>query len=185
MSTFEVIATITAALTLLVNIILFVIVVHQLRAARAQLADSRDSTVKDHERRKKQATLDYHAMTIEKRNSLAAALPYDRDAKAIAHMTRRLGQQNSPKVNQVVEYLDLFENLATGVRTDIFDIEVIEGIATGQIQALARNYRPWIEQRRIFYDSPKLYCELFALAEELSERYPAYLDETAKRQGAI
>lgn len=156
------------------NVVLFVVLVIQLSALRAQIKDARNATALDHARRKKQATIDFYIMTTERRSELAHLLPYDRDFEGIARHIAKIGQANTRVVRATAEYLDLFETLATGVRTDVFDLEVIEGIATGQIRDMAKAYQPWIAQRRKHVGSETLYAELTALARALESRARDY-----------
>jgi hypothetical protein len=65
--------------------------------------------------------------------------------------------------------LNLFELLATGVRTDVFDLLVVERAAGGRILGIASNYRPWIEQRRKLLHAPRLYQEIEWLAEQVEK----------------
>jgi hypothetical protein len=82
----------------------------------------------------------------------------------------------------VTEYLSLFELLATGVNTDVFDLGTIERVAGGRVRSIAKNYRPWIDQRRRQFDSPLLYEEIEQLGETLEDRHAIRIEEARARQ---
>ena len=148
MTQFEQWTLVSAFAGLLVNVILLLAAVWQLRALGKQVGHASTATNQDHERRRKQATIDFYASTLQKRSEFRTILPYDRDSASILNLLEQANSENNQLGKAITEYLNLFELLATGVRTDVFDFSVIERAAGGRIVAIARNYRPWIEQRR-------------------------------------
>jgi len=163
---------------------------NQVEIGRAQNEAGLRAVELDHQRRRRQATIDFYAITVEKRSSLGSFLPYDRDRASIDVFVDQIGQEHNEKVRGLMEYLDLFEILATGVRLDVFDIEVVEGIATSQIRDMANFYRPWIMERRDFLrdrttaGSDELYCEIFELADRLTARGEEYSRSVESRRTA-
>jgi len=169
MNAFEVATVAVGAAGVVLNSVLFVVVVLQLRAVRRQVTAAERTTLLDHQRRKKQATIDFYAMTLESRLSLPANLPFDREADRVTEFLRGVGQTDNSSVRVVTDYLSLFELLATGVNTDVFDLEVISRMAGGRIRAMVRNYGPWIESRREQQNAPMLFAELLHLAKRLEK----------------
>ncbi|MGH8910689.1 MAG: DUF4760 domain-containing protein [Egibacteraceae bacterium] len=164
-----------------INLILFAFFVLQLRVLRQQVDQARKATELDHQRRKAQATIEFYATTLEKRSQLRATLPYDRDADAIRILLERANDETNEVEKPVMEYLGLFELLATGVNTDVFDLATMERIAGGGIRAMAANYKPWIDHRRRKFDSPLLYVELEELAAVLEKRRAARIESVQAR----
>lgn len=81
-----------------VNLALFVVFALQLRQLRKQVEKSeepmehaKDAMAQDHNRRRKQATIEFYATTLEKKAELRTLLPYDRDAKAIRKLRLHQG----------------------------------------------------------------------------------------------
>jgi hypothetical protein len=169
MSTFELVSTIVAITALAINFALFLTVILQLRALRQQIKSADSATKADHARRKKQATIEFYAATLEKRSALRSTLPSDRDGEAIAQFLIDAAESKR-RARDISEYLGLFELLASGVNTGVFDRKVIARMAGGRIRAMVENYRPWIERQRTLLDAPLLYVELEALAEFLTRR---------------
>ena len=155
-----------------VNLLLFAFVIVQVRLLRRQVVDAGDAVRMDHDRRKKESTLDFYAGTIDKRSSFREALPNDRDAQAISDLITPLIEQasNSTSNRMVAEYLNYLELLAVGVNLDIYDFETINRLAGGRIIAVANNYAPWIEHRRATLNAPMMWSDLSLLAARLSER---------------
>jgi hypothetical protein len=71
--------------------------------------------------------------------------------------------------HDIADYLTYFEMLATGVNTDVFDLDIIERLAGTRILAIAANYQTWIEFRRAKYSQPRLYQEIVTLADKMQE----------------
>jgi hypothetical protein len=112
----------------------------QLRALRLQVRQAAQATDSDHRRRRVPATIEFYATTLEKRDQLRKLLPYDRDADAIRDLLARASKETDEVGKPVTEYLSLFELLATGVNTDVFDLDTIERVAGG-LAAVVRGDR--------------------------------------------
>jgi hypothetical protein len=164
MTQFERLTVIAGFVGIFINVILLGAFVWQLRVLGKQVDQASTATNRDHERRRKQATIDFYASTLQKRAELRTTLPYDRDSAGILVLIEQASVDD--KLGKMItEYLNLFELLAAGVNTDVFDFSVVERVAGGRIMAIARNYSPWIEWRRKLLENPRLYLELELLAE--------------------
>ena len=162
MTSFERTSLVAAFAGVLVTLVAFVV---ELGLLRRQVAQATTSTKLDHERRRKQATIEFYETTLNKRTELRAHLPYDRDAQAVAGLLASVSHEDDDAGKAITEYLSLFELLAAGVRSGVFDHDVIQRIAGSRIRAIATNYRPWIEARRQLYSNPALYQEIEWLAQ--------------------
>jgi hypothetical protein len=167
-----------------VNVVAFGLLIWQLRILARQLGQARDATALDHDRRQKQATIDFYAVTLDKMAELRAVLPYDRDEAGVQDMLSRVKGEDDQVGKAITEYLSLFELLATGVRTGVFDLSVLERAAGGRIRAIASHYRPWIQQRRELFDNPHLYEELEQLASEIRHHRVLRLQRSTERTSA-
>jgi len=164
MTSFERASLVAAFAGVFVALIAFVV---ELGLLRRQIAQATTSTKLDHARRRMQATIEFYETTLSKRAELRAYLPYDRDAAAVAALLARASHEDDEPGKAITEYLGLFELLAAGVRTGVFDHGVIARIAGSRIRAIAANYGPWIEARRRLHGNPALYQEIEWLARSL------------------
>ncbi len=142
MSAFERLSIVVAVSGLAINLVAFVGLIWQVRILVRQLRQDREATDRDHDRRQRQATLDFYAVTLDKMAELRSTLPYDRDEAGIREMLSRVTGEDDEIGKAITEYLSLFELLATGVRTGVFDLPVLNRAAGGRIRAIASNYRP-------------------------------------------
>lgn len=157
-----------------INAALLVVVYRQVR-------DATIANRADHDRRKKTATIEFYATTLEMRDKLRTKLPYDRDAEAVAALISGIKNDDDELGKSVTEYLSLFELLASGANADVFDRETIETMAGGRVRAIASSYRPWIQQRRARFNSPFLYEQIEQLAAGFEKNLPNRLRQHQER----
>ena len=160
-----------AGVGVMVNIVLFGAFWVQLRLLRRQVQQADDATARDHDRRKKQATIDFWAATQDRRLALAIQLPLDRDVKEIKKFLKEAGQGDNEKVRTLADFLGLYEMLATGINADVFDFELFAVMAGPRITSVVDNYGDWIQERRDERKDPLLYDELTHLASRLARRW--------------
>lgn len=163
MSEFEKVTVWTAIASVAVNFVLFGMVV-------LQLWISRRVTRGDNARRKKQATIDFWSVTLDRRLKLADKLPLDTDLAGIAEFVATLGQADSGKLRALTEFLGLYELLAVGINTEVLDLELFARIAGPRITSVAEGYGEWIRERRTLVNHPLLYDELTTLSGTLTKR---------------
>lgn len=166
LTTFDVLSLLAAFSGVALNLILFPIFILQLRELRDQVIQARQATERDHLRRQSQATIEFYRDTIEKRLALREHLPDERDEAGVKAVIRvASAQPDGPENYAVKEYLSFLELLATGVNTQVMEVEIMDRIAGSRIAAAARNYRPWIDERRTSLHDPRMYEELVRLGE--------------------
>ena len=134
-----------------------------------QLRSSNRATLEDHERRKKQATVEFWIQTMERRAAIVERLNSDRGDQGIEKYLKHLGHGRSPNVRTVHSLLSVYELLAAATNTDVFDLEVLSRIAGRHVIATADAYRSWILEHRAHRGSPRMFSDLLELADRLSE----------------
>jgi hypothetical protein len=174
-TSFERLSLVAAFTAIAVNVIVFVAFVWQLRYLGKQVRDASTATQLDHDRRRKQATIEFYTDLLTMRAALSDHVPYDRDAAAVAELLTRAANGDDIATRAILEHLSLYELFAAGVRTDVFDFSVAWRTAGNRIVAIMDNYRPWIDERRVILGQPGLYYELEWLAKEVS-KYDAHHD---------
>jgi len=116
----------------------------------------------DHERRKKQATIETWVATRDRRRRLRIdVVDQSRTPAALARSVESRRALN--------EWLSDIENFALGVNAGVFDLETIDRLAGSYFIRLWWWAGPWIKDRQEDR-SPLLYCELETLALRITER---------------
>ena len=121
----------------------------------------------DHERRRKQATIEYVGQIL-------------RDARFIIDSHRRSEDLTKEEISALIanpaesaewrNAIGAFEHLAVGVNSGVYDKDILDRMAGTYITRLFTYVEPYIQvARNDFY--PKAYCEFEALAHELEERH--------------
>lgn len=129
------------------------------------------STRLDHDRRRRQATLEYLTATLDRRaRYLETGIPEERDAEAISRMVQAALDGDGESHARISGYLHVYNMLAVGAEADIFDIEVVDQVMGGTIRAIATNYRPWMEYRREITGEARLFEDTMWLASQMQRR---------------
>jgi hypothetical protein len=167
-TTFEKVSVGLAALAIVVNLGVLVVLIFQLRGLRQQIESAADEARDRNTRERRRETMEVYAATLSKRIELRDDIDQDRDAEAIARRVERLKKAKSSEEERdaILDYLNYWEMLAAGVNEKILDYETASLIARGKIIAIYENYGPYIEWRRDTHDD-SLYSELQKLAEKL------------------
>lgn len=172
MTTYEHWSLIIAVASVTINAILFMVVLLQLGALRQQIRESSAAEVRDHDRRRRQATMEAFSTTMDARRALRTLLPDDIDRAETGKIVRQIREKKSDVAHEqaVVDYLRLWENFAAGVNIEVLDLEMVDRIAGTHIMRLAQNYADWIAWRRKTWRSESLFSELEELAEAIRRR---------------
>ncbi|WP_019888371.1 DUF4760 domain-containing protein [Streptomyces purpureus] len=125
----------------------------------------------DHDRRRKQATMEYLSTTMDRRRELRnAGIPDDRDERAVeALVTRALGG-DADAARLISSYLTIYNYLGVAAQSDAFDLSLIDRAWGGSIVALTEHYRPWITEQRARQGEPRLYEDLEWLGRSMTPR---------------
>lgn len=129
----------------------------------------------DHERRKKQATIEYYSQLRSARIELQATVEahFGRETireKEILELLEReaSADKSAIEIARVLrEYLAGLERLCVGVNTGVFDFDVVRRLGGGHISNVFMRHSAYIIIARRRNQQPTLYCELERLANEL------------------
>ncbi|WP_433919092.1 DUF4760 domain-containing protein [Streptomyces canus] len=128
-------------------------------------------TSQDHDRRRKQATMEYLTANMERRKVLFdEGIPNERDHEAISALISLSLAGDEPTTKLITAYLTMFNFLAVGAQSDAFDPEVIDEAWGGLIIAVWNNYRPWAETQRQVHGEPRVWENLEWLAGQMTPR---------------
>ncbi|MCH5676553.1 DUF4760 domain-containing protein [Streptomyces gilvus] len=148
--------------SLTLGLVAFAAVVWQLRMLSR-------STDQDHDRRRKQATMEYLTANMDRRKALFdQGIPAERDRRGIADLINLSLSGDDHATKQITAYLTTYNFLAVGAQADAFDQEVIHEAWGGFIIAVWNNYRPWIEAQREKHGEPSVYENLEWLAGHMT-----------------
>ncbi|MEV4333509.1 DUF4760 domain-containing protein [Streptomyces sp. NPDC049597] len=129
------------------------------------------ATTLDHDRRRKQATVEYLAATMDRRKELRdEGIPDERDPAAVSALIGRMDAGDRTATRLVYSYLTIYNHLGVGARSDAFDLRVIDQAWGGSVIAIWEGYRPWIERQRRARCEPRLYEDLEHLAALMTPR---------------
>jgi hypothetical protein len=132
----------------------------------------------DHERRKKQATIEFYNHTGNERNNLL---------DQIINVCKV--EEGSDMLNTIKGYLANMERLAVGINTGIYDITVFDRMAGNFTIRTYDRLREIIDSRRKVGCAPYLFSDFEKLVLDLkklrNERFPTYDKDFAKMKHDI
>lgn len=150
-----------------INFIALVFVAGQLGLANRQLRHAQSTNETEIVRRKRQATIEYFVSTAEHRVHLGKDLPPTSDTAAVERFVTELvgGPRDTPKHAALDRFLSFYEGIAVAVAADVYDLEVLDAIAGGEIRDVVRGYKPFLDAIRTTPASKSWFVELEWLAE--------------------
>ncbi|NUT38077.1 MAG: DUF4760 domain-containing protein [Hamadaea sp.] len=152
------------------NIVVFGVLLWQLRVLRSQITQTGHATLLDHDRRRKQATIEFYATTLHQQRQLREVLPHDRESGKVDRVVRRALAGDDTLNKAIADYLTLHNLIAVSVRSDVFDVSVIDHIFGGRLMQLEANYRAWVTHARESLNYPTMYSDIEWLAGEVARR---------------
>ena len=122
----------------------------------------------DHDRRRREATIHYmnqiRVRYRETNHEIIRRLgPGILDDNKISEIV-----QDEQLLDRVKDMLGLFEHLAVGANTDVFEVEMLSRMSGGYLKAVYRRFERYIEQRRFETNSPTLYIEYERFVNDLA-----------------
>jgi hypothetical protein len=119
----------------------------------------------DHERRRKQATIEYVAV-IWRDTRLKLEAEYGFDQLTQDQMSQI--RADHKKEAEVRHHLGVLEHMATGLHTGVYDKDLLYRMAATFVIQTYRRLKPYIEHMQ--KDFPTAYIEFARLAEEFDKR---------------
>jgi hypothetical protein len=114
------------------------------------------------------------------RQAVSKEVPPDTDPAAVREFCRD-ADSNSPNGRLLRNYLNYYENLATGINCGVFDIEVAARVSGTIIVRVFDAYKDFIYRIRKATGHSLAYSEMEALAQALRPQLDRLTDDT--RQG--
>jgi len=73
-------------------------------------------------------------------------------------------------VDKIKKYVELFEHLAVGINTGVFDQDILSRMSGNYLIGIFNRYWFYISERRKELNNNKIYCEFEGLVNKLRER---------------
>jgi len=141
MDAFENWSLLVAWVTAGTNVVVFGALIWQLRILRSQISQATHTTELDHDRRRKQATIEFYATTLAQLRHLRELLPHDRDALRVGVKIEQALDGDEAASKTIAAYLTLHNLIAISVRSDVFDLTIIDQTFGGRLLALEQSYQ--------------------------------------------
>lgn len=176
MELFVQITTILANIAVVVGII---IALSQLK----KMKDSNDIQLRgiqaDHDRRRKQATIDFYSYIYQLRIPLKEEI--DKVAGVNEPITQKMIDENPILRRHLSKYLSLMERLAVGIHANVYDIEVYRAMASKTTINIYNRCVKYIEETRRANNNPSTYIEFERLIQSLYSLKNGNVPTTAER----
>ncbi|HXU38238.1 MAG TPA: DUF4760 domain-containing protein [Blastocatellia bacterium] len=121
----------------------------------------------DHKRRKKQATIEY----MSKIRDVYTTIDYEllkKYGKVLVETQIKEIFANHEERTKLMKLLGMFEHLAVGANTDVFDIDVLNRMSGAYMIRLFNQYSGYIKQQRKVLKNDSIYKEFEDLVDRLS-----------------
>ncbi|MDR2592513.1 MAG: hypothetical protein LBC59_06880 [Chitinispirillales bacterium] len=147
-----------------------------------QLLLSKNSITADHERRKKQATIEFYRSICDACDEILEQLEIQFPNDGVINYD---DVKNDPvALNAIRKYLSLMEEIAVGINTEVYDITIFDRIAGTYCTGWFRRFSEIIRIRRINNHYPNLYGDfenmIYKLKDVKKKRFNQYEYDLAK-----
>ena len=140
------------------------------------------ATKADHERRKKQATIEFYN-EIDKEAFLLESMMIEKGI--IGHVPIATINEDVNFKEAVLRYMNLFERFSVGINTGVYDIYVFDRMMGRKVIYRFNSLRAYIEQRRSELNYQYLYNDFEKMIEYLKEvRKERFHTENAEKDVA-
>lgn len=124
------------------------------------------SNYKDHERRRKQATIEYFENMTSKLFDIEATF----DSKLTGSNENININEDADKLKKAVNILVAFEQLSVGVNAGIFDFDILERMAGSYLINIFSIFYPYIKETRKDATHSNSYIEFERLVDKIKEK---------------
>lgn len=132
-----------------------------------QIRSASKGQEKDHLRQRQQATLDWASVNFERQYVEESGLPELHDFEACRAYAANPLDLDSKANREIVHWIEMMEDLATGVNIEVYDRMVVERLIGPRVMRGWRNFAPWVYTRRALKQQDTLYCEFERLAKDI------------------
>ncbi|MDR1883039.1 MAG: DUF4760 domain-containing protein [Prevotella sp.] len=152
--------------------------------ALGQLWLARKSLKADHERRKKQSTIEFYHKIFESPMKLRGEI---KDVFGDDHInvTDARYKDNEGLKKSITSYLSLMERFATGINMEVYDLNAFTRIAGKANADTFKRLFPIVEERRKTLSNPNLYKEFERLTENIAKERERIYPDPGKDRGKI
>ncbi|HEX6684643.1 MAG TPA: hypothetical protein VF062_17695 [Candidatus Limnocylindrales bacterium] len=171
MSVFETWSLVGVFASIVVNIIVFGALALQVRLLANQVDLAKQATDQDHDRRRRQTTLEACTSFLDRQAELRLRmLPSDYDEAGVAALQAKALNGDGEAKQLLSVYLNGYEALANGARFDVLDLAVLNRGLGRRIMLVVDRYRPIIDHMRAASGNPDLFGDLEWLARKVKQR---------------
>lgn len=135
------------------------------------------ATKLDHDRRRKQSTIEFWSRLSDDRHHFRTLLRQEfgdeeltTDQLQLLIDNRYTPSQQGRTAAALVSFLDGLERFCTGINSGVFDIDIADAMCGAAIVRAYEQYGSWTKGRRKALERPALYLEMETVAEEISRR---------------
>lgn len=153
--------------TTILGVITLAVLIWQVKELRNQIALQEKSLDKDHERRRKQSTIEaMHLLRSDDQDAL--------ERKIRLKVSAHLDWKNVPNElrNDVRSILSHYERFAVAVNTGVYDIEIVDRTIGAYLICLWKDYDDYViyVRKKVPDANKKYYCDLEDLVKKITER---------------
>jgi Domain of unknown function (DUF4760) len=157
--------------SIVIGVVAFGVLAWQVRLLAQQIRQAQVSVDLDHDRRRKQATLDAYQMFLNRQAELRQrGLPSDYHSERVKQLIHQALDGDTVAFEVIGEYLNMYEVLATSVRYDVLHLPLIDRGMGRRIVIAAQLYRPFTEHLREMSGNPDVFGDFDWLAAKIRER---------------
>jgi len=155
----------------LVDIIANVAIILATFFAFFSLREMKKAREADHERRKKQSTIDY----ITELKKTASQIEWEIEKRIVNEVLPLDAISSDEKFEHgIITYLSLMEYLSVSVKLNVYDKEILDILMGTRVSRYYDWLHPYIQKRRNQIKNKFLCCEFQRLANEMTEKYNPY-----------
>jgi len=157
------VSTITTNLFVVLGV---VIAIFQLKKMKESNLLQSQSIIADHERRKKQSTLESYSSLYPHLSELRTIITDTFGKEYINPTDERY--INNPELQKIIyEYLVIMERFSVGILSGVYDIDIFENTSGKTVADIYKKLSPLIENMRITENYPEMFCSFEQLSEEI------------------
>ena len=161
----ELVSQVTTLLANMAVIVGVIIALLQLNKMRISNETQKKGIEIDHDRRKKQVTIEFFSYIYEQRMPFEDAI--DKIAGKDEPITHKMIEDNPELYNNLRRYMQLLERIAVGIHADVYDLDIFSAIANQATVNVYDRLVTYINEERSRRSNPDVYIEFEKLVDKL------------------